>query len=136
LLLAQLTLDLQARLLGAHTVPRARVPALRGGLSPAARRRVLERIEMDLEDGPTLAALADAACLSEFHFARMFKASFGMSPHVWVMQRRGARARTLLAQGRQPLADVAQCCGYTHLSHMNAALRRAGLASASALRAA
>jgi AraC family transcriptional regulator len=136
LLLAQLALDIQARLLVAHAVPGARLPALRGGLAPAARRRVLERVEQDLADGPTLADLAAAACLSEFHFARMFKASFGMSPHAWVMQRRLVRARALLAQGALSLEEVAQRCGYAHLSHMNAALRRAGLVSASVLRAA
>jgi AraC family transcriptional regulator len=83
---------------------------------------------------PTLADLAQAACLSEYHFARMFKTSFGVSPQAWVMQRRVERARTLLVQGRLSPQTVAQRCGYAHLSHMNAALRRSGLGSATALR--
>jgi len=115
-------------------VHRRPLPALRGGLAPAARRRVLERIEVSLAapggPAPCLAAMAEAACLSEYHFARMFKTSFGCSPHAWVMQRRLERARTLLADGRHTLDEVARRCGYAHLSHLNAALRRAGLASA------
>jgi len=131
--LQQLVLDAQARLLEAHAVHRRAQPAPRGGLAPAARRRVLERIEQALQAGqpaPDLAALADAACLSEFHFARMFKTSFGCTPHAWVMRRRLERARALLAAGRLAPTEVARRCGYAHLSHLNAALRRAGLASA------
>ena len=137
--LQQDVLDLQTRLLDAHAVQRRPLPAVRGGLAPAARRRVLERIEQALGEpgspAPSLAQLAAAACLSEFHFARMFKASFGCSPHAWVMRRRLARARTLLAAGRAP-ADVALDGGYAHLSHLNAALRQAGLPSAGRWRAA
>lgn len=132
--LQELTLDLQARLLAQHTTNRLPQRGLRGGLAPAARRRVLDRVEARLALGVSLAELAEAACLSEFHFARMFKASFGVAPHAWVMQRRLVRARALLADGRSSLDDVAQRCGYAHVSHMNAALRRAGLASAAKLR--
>ncbi|WP_280153542.1 AraC family transcriptional regulator [Piscinibacter sp. XHJ-5] len=134
LLLQQLTLDLQARLLMSQTVHRPRLGPVRGGLSPAARRRVLEKMETHLHERLDLAELARVACLSEFHFARMFKTSFGTSPHAWVMQRRLERARRLLAQGHATLDEVVQRCGYAHLSHLNAALKRAGLPSASAVR--
>jgi len=131
LALQQLTLDVQEQLLNQHTVHRASAREVKGGLSPAARRRVIDCVESRLAGGVSLGDLAEAACLSEFHFARMFKASFGMSPHAWVMQRRVERARRLLAQGGMGLEMVAQQCGYAHLSHMNAALKRAGLGSAS-----
>jgi AraC family transcriptional regulator len=145
LLLQELALRVQARLLLEHSGPRRQAPRLRGGLAPAARRRVLERIESALADRAagaqaaaplTLQALAEAAHLSTYHFSRMFKASFGIAPHAWVLQRRVARARELLARPRMPLAEVAARCGFASLSHMNAALRGAGLASASRLRAA
>lgn len=134
--LQHLSLEVQAQLLADHVRQRRSSAAtVRGGLSPVVRRRVLERIEAAVAQGAgaalSLAALAEAAHLSEFHFARMFKASFGMSPHAWVMARRLQRARELLAAGRLGLEAVAQRCGYAHLSHLNAALRRAGLGSAS-----
>lgn len=132
--LQQLTLDLQARLLMSQTVHRAPIAPVRGGLAPAARRRVLESVEAGLHERIDLAELAQAACLSEFHFARMFKTSFGVSPHAWVMQRRLERARRLLAAGRLSLEEVVRRCGYAHLSHLNTALKRAGLPSASAVR--
>jgi len=129
-----LALEVQARLLSVHGAPARAMRGVRGGLSPAARRRVLDRVEAGLHGPLSLQDLAEAACLSEFHFARMFKASFGVSPHAWVMQRRLARARRWLSDGRASLDDVARRCGYAHLSHLNAALRRAGLASASSVR--
>ncbi len=135
--LQHLALDVQSHLLAAHTVYRRPLRPVRGGLGPAARRRVLERIETSLQgaqEAISLTALAEAANLSEYHFARMFKASFGCSPHAWVMTRRLARARVLLAQGRHALGDIAARCGYAHLSHLNAALRGAGLASAARYR--
>lgn len=122
-------LQLQARLLLAHGTQNLAPPRLRGGLSPQARRRVLDCMETE-GPSPSLAELAEAACLSEYHFLRMFKSSFGQSPHAWLMRRRLDRARELLAQGRLSLAEVAQRCGYAHLSHLNAALRGAGLGSA------
>lgn len=127
-----LVLQMQARLLLDYSETQRRLAApLRGGLSPAARRRVLDRIEAAGPGAaPGLPELAAAACLSEFHFVRMFKASFGLSPHAWVMRRRLAQARALLAGGRLGLAEVAARTGYAHLSHLNAALRRAGLGSA------
>jgi AraC family transcriptional regulator len=139
LLLQQLALDVQSHLVAHHTARQPQLHAVRGGLSAPARRRVLACIEAGLAAGPgadpaagalTLQVMADAACLSTYHFARMFKVSFGCSPHAWVMQRRLHRARSLLAAGRRP-AEVALACGYSHLQHLNAALRRAGLASAS-----
>jgi AraC family transcriptional regulator len=134
-----LALQMQARLISAHCGPARPLPRVKGGLAPGARRRVLERIEASFSPQgdappPTLRELADIACLSEFHFARMFKASFGMSPHAWVMQRRLALARRLLAEQRWTLEQVAQQAGYAHLSHLNAALRRAGLGTAARYR--
>lgn len=65
----------------------------------------------------------------------MFKASFGCSPHAWVTQRRLARARELLVQGRLALPAIVARCGCAHLSHLNATLRRTGLSSVARYRA-
>jgi AraC family transcriptional regulator len=134
--LQQLSLQMQSRLLLEHSGARRTAPSVRGGLSPLARRRVLQRVEDARGAELSLRELADAACLSEFHFMRMFKLSFGMTPHMWVMQRRLAHARELLAAGRLSLQQVAAQAGYAHLSHLNAALRRAGLGTAARYRSA
>ncbi|MDN8996996.1 hypothetical protein Q0P57_14240, partial [Staphylococcus aureus] len=55
-----------------------------GGLSAVARRRVLEHVEAHLphSEALSLSALAGVACLSEYHFARMFHHSMGCTPHA------------------------------------------------------
>lgn len=104
--------------------PQRRQAALRvaGGLSSLARRRVLDYVEAHLADSKalTLQALAGVACLSEFHFARMFHQSMGCTVHDWVLQRRLGRARSLLAaSGRRPtLARVAEETGFSSASHL------------------
>ena len=97
----------------------------RGGLAAAARRRVVDWIEAHLHAHFTLSDLAAQAALSEFHFARMFRVSFGVTVHAWVAQRRLARACRLLAGSRQPLESVAAECGYASASHLNRRFREA-----------
>lgn len=103
--------------------PAQRSAALRprGGLSAPARRRVIEWIEAHLSESFTLADLAAQAALSEFHFARMFRVSMGVTPHAWVAQRRFARACSLLSRRQSegiPLEQIATACGYANASHL------------------
>lgn len=103
--------------------PRVRQAAERvsGGLSPQVRRRVLEYIEAHLDgaSGPlSLGAIAGIAHLSEYHFARMFRASMMCSVHVWVTQRRLMRARDLLVKGVLPMEQVAAACGFASAGHL------------------
>ncbi|MDR7335630.1 AraC family transcriptional regulator [Roseateles asaccharophilus] len=108
--------------------PRQRERAERsaGGLSSAARRRVLGFIDAHLDSADlTLPRLADQAHLSEFHFARMFRASMGCTVHDWVAARRLDRARALLRETALPLADIAAACGYASASHLSQRFRAA-----------
>ncbi|WP_157281870.1 helix-turn-helix domain-containing protein [Pelomonas sp. Root1237] len=109
-----------------HLVLQAARPRLReraerspGGLSGAARRRVLDFVDAHLDSAElSLPRLAAQVHLSEFHFARMFRVSMGCSVHDWVAARRLDRARTLLRDTALPLADVAAACGYAGASHL------------------
>ncbi|MEO6278342.1 AraC family transcriptional regulator [Roseateles sp.] len=108
--------------------PRQRQRAERnsGGLSSAARRRVLEFVDAHLDSADlSLPRLATQAHLSEFHFARMFRVSMGCTVHAWVAARRLDRARALLCETALPLADVAAACGYAGASHLNRHVRAA-----------
>jgi len=89
----------------------------RGGLAPVMRRRLADYIEATLGDAPTLGQLAAIACMSEYHFARMFRVSFGMPPHAWIAARRIDRARALLRGSAQSLRQIALACGYADPSH-------------------
>ncbi|SMF43020.1 AraC family transcriptional regulator [Pseudogulbenkiania subflava] len=97
---------------------RRRSVTVKGGLAPAQRRRVQELIEARLDSVLTVGELAAELALSEYHFARMFRASFGQPPHAWILQRRLVRAREALAGGDQALADIAASCGFASASHL------------------
>ncbi|WP_096725434.1 helix-turn-helix domain-containing protein [Paraburkholderia acidicola] len=98
---------------------------LKGGLSVAIRRRLRDYIDSHLTQPITLGELAGVAGLSEFHFARMFRTSFGLPPHAWIAQLRLERARTLLRTTGLPLASVAAHCGYANASHFSHRFREA-----------
>ncbi|HEY8023515.1 MAG TPA: AraC family transcriptional regulator [Burkholderiaceae bacterium] len=89
----------------------------RGGLAPVMRRRLAEFIDGSLDKAITVGQLAELACMSEYHFARMFRLSFGMSPHGWVALRRVDRARDLLRNSTSSLQQIALSCGYADTSH-------------------
>jgi AraC family transcriptional regulator len=98
---------------------------LKGGLAAYQRRRLVEYIEQHLQDPISLGLLAGLCALSEYHFARMFRQSFGLPPHQYLLARRLARARSLLRGGALPLGEVALMCGFSSASHFNQRFRQA-----------
>jgi AraC family transcriptional regulator len=117
--LSQTALD-HLVLQAAHPRQRQQAERATGGLSGQARRRVLEFVDAHLHSADlSLPRLAAQANLSEFHFARMFRASMGCTVHDWVAARRLDRARALLRETALPLADIATACGYAGASHLS-----------------
>ncbi|TFW28736.1 AraC family transcriptional regulator, partial [Massilia arenosa] len=74
-------------------------------------RRVLDYMEQHLDGPITLAALAEQACLSKFHFERFYCESLGETPLATVRRLRLARGRALLLAGDSVWA-ASLCCGY------------------------
>jgi AraC family transcriptional regulator len=102
----------------------ARRSHLRGGLSPAALRRVQVFVEANLAVPIHLNDIAARAALSPYHFARAFKRTAGMTPHAFVEERRIERAKRLLTETTQPLADVAVETGFGTQSRFTTVFER------------
>uniref|UniRef100_A0A0S4TWX3 Transcription regulator, AraC family n=1 Tax=Ralstonia solanacearum TaxID=305 RepID=A0A0S4TWX3_RALSL len=98
---------------------RTRALPVRGGPAPHVCRRIAAMIDASLQLPLSIGVLAREANLSEFHFARMFRVSFGIAPHEWVMQRRLARARDLLRHTALPLVAIADRCGFASPAHFS-----------------
>lgn len=98
---------------------------LKGGLAAHQRRQLVEFIDNQLAEPISLGQLAGLCALSEYHFARMFRASFGLPPHQYVLARRLARARHLLRHTRLPLGEIALACGFASASHFTHRFRQA-----------
>jgi AraC family transcriptional regulator len=95
-----------------------------GGLKPDRLARVLERIEHGLHEPLQIAHLAEAACLSPFHFARMFKHSTGKSPHAYVTEKRMNHAKLLLSTTDLPIAEISRRTGYRTQAHFTGVFRQ------------
>jgi AraC family transcriptional regulator len=106
-----------AELLVAHAMRGHRTPP-RGGLSAPVRRRLVDWTEARLDQPLTIGEMAAIAALSEHHFARMFRTSFGIAPHAWVLWLRIERAKELLRHTDAPLDEVARQCGLASASHL------------------
>ena len=85
---------------------------LKGGLAPHQRRQLVDFIDSQLAEPISLGQLAGLCALSEYHFARMFRVSFGLPPHQYVLARRLSRARELLRGTALPLGEIALACGF------------------------
>ena len=105
------------------TSPRACV-IYRGGIATRPLQRVVSYINENLQDALGLAELARIAELSPHHFATAFKASTGISPHRYIIERRLDRARELLRRSENSISEIAYAVGFSSQSHLSAHFRR------------
>jgi AraC family transcriptional regulator len=118
-------LTLRAEEHAARRRTRAVSPMFRGGLAPAALRRVEEVIGTALDEAgcPTLSDLAAAAGFSVTHFLRAFRRQTGVTPHRQLLRRRMERAISLLRDADVAVADVADRMGFSTPAHFVASFR-------------
>jgi AraC family transcriptional regulator len=119
-----LTVGLVLHLLANYGVAKPKVPSPRGKLNASQLRAVLECIESQLDDDVSLLTLARQAHISPFHFARLFRATVGVSPHQFVLRLRLGRAVGFMKAGKMPLAQVAVECGFHDQPHFTRAFQR------------
>ena len=117
-----------------HTRPRpnfryllnhlAASPRVRGGLPPAAMRRIQDYIDAHLSEQIELPVLAGVAGLSVFHFAREFKRTAGITPHQYILRKRVERADALLGGTDLSLSEIAIASGFSDQSHLTRRFRQ------------
>jgi AraC family transcriptional regulator len=95
-----------------------------GGLGPQRLRRVTEHIEAHLAEEVGLQDLADVAGLSLHHFSAAFKASTGMPPHRYQIDRRIRRAKELLLGTDHSITVIALELGFASPSHFTDQFRK------------
>jgi AraC-like DNA-binding protein len=96
----------------------------RGGLPPAAMRRLDEYMEAYLSNKIELPTLAAIANLSVYHFAREFKRSTGVTPHNYLLRKRVEFAKNMLTRTESSLAEVALATGFSDQSHLSRHFRQ------------
>jgi AraC family transcriptional regulator len=99
-------------------------PGVRGGLAPWQARIVKTHIETHLDTRIRMTELAQFAQISPFHFCRVFRVSFGHSPHNYITRRRIERAQGLMLTTNLPLVQIAIDCGLSDQPHLTKLFRR------------
>lgn len=92
-----------------------------GRLSKHQRQHLTEFIHNRLESELSLVELALVIRLSPRHFARLFKSTFGVSPHQYVMRE---RAKRLLVERKTPISEIALSLGFGNQSSFTQTFRR------------
>jgi AraC family transcriptional regulator len=97
-------------------------------------RQVFGYIEDNLGRELSLSEIAGVAGVSVSHFKTLFRESVGIPAHQYVIRRRLERAKSLLAEGKLSISQIALDTGFAHQSHLAHHMRRVLGVSPRALR--
>jgi AraC-like DNA-binding protein len=86
-------------------------------------RRARDRADRDYAEPLLLEQLAAEAGLSKFHFLRLFRSAYGVTPGEYVSQRRVERAQDLLRATNLTVTEVCHAVGFTSLGSFSARFR-------------
>jgi len=94
------------------------------GLPGFKLRRVTDWMAEHLAEEFSLARLAEQACMSEFHFNRLFKRATGVPPSQYQIKLRLDAARRLLRETKKSVITIANEVGYSNPSHFAQLFRK------------
>jgi AraC-like DNA-binding protein len=86
-------------------------------------RRARDLADREFAQPLDLDRLAGEAGLSKFHFLRLFKATYGLTPTAYVSRRRIERAQDLLRATNLTVTEVCHAVGFTSLGSFSARFR-------------
>jgi AraC family transcriptional regulator len=95
------------------------IPVLKTATRQEIMRRLLNAVDFiytfhnkDL----TLDELAQASCLSKFHFLRLFKIAFQKTPHQFISELKVHQAKKMLKDPKLEIHTIANSLGFNHAS--------------------
>lgn len=86
-------------------------------LTDARLARVIEYMSCHFADALTLERLAAEACISKYHFVRLFRERVGQSPHRYLIELRLDAAQRMLISTELSITEIAVECGYSTAEH-------------------
>lgn len=117
---------LSTYLLHRYSASAVKIKVPRDAVKPMDHRRlsrVMEFIEVHIEENFTVADMAAVACMSPAHFARSFRARIGQSPHQFVSRKRLELAEQKLLDPHLPMSEIALSTGFSSQSNFSRAFR-------------
>ena len=96
-----------------------RLPATKASTRTEIYRRLTfarDYIHSHYQEELHLDALAANACMSRFHFLRLFKLAYGQTPYQYLKALRLSKAKEWLRGSRAPVGEIAVRLGYQNIS--------------------
>lgn len=96
-----------------------RIPVLRNSTRQEILRRLLiatDYIHSYYHQDITLEDLAAVACLSKFHFLRLFKIAFQKTPHQFISEVKVQQAKAFLKRTGMEVSTIAKALGFDNTS--------------------
>jgi AraC family transcriptional regulator len=91
---------------------------------PRELRHALEFIHTHLAESLSIAQIAATEHLTPFHFSRLFKQLYAVSPHQYMLQQRVRLAHELLQHTDLPIGEIALRVGFANHSHLTHQFKR------------
>lgn len=85
--------------------------------------RARDAMDRDYAEPLDIATLARVALVSEAHFIRTFRATFGETPNRYLQRRRVERAMFLLRSTDRPVTDICMDVGFSSLGTFSRVFR-------------
>jgi AraC family transcriptional regulator len=118
------------RMLGSHRRTAQAIRSLAAS-RPGKRQELYRRlnwgrdyIHSNYQRPITIDDMASAACLSKYHFIRLFHGLAGVTPYRYLQQKRVAAAQRLLSTTQLTHVEIAEQVGFDHRSTMFRQIRR------------
>jgi AraC family transcriptional regulator len=96
----------------------------KGGLPLHIVRRVIERMNANLDTNLDLKTLAAESGYSRNHFLRMFRAATECTPHRYFLRLRIERAQSMMKNRSLRLIDIAEACGFASQTQFSRVFRQ------------
>ncbi|MEH0824675.1 MULTISPECIES: AraC family transcriptional regulator [unclassified Micromonospora] len=92
--------------------------------SNRAMLRARDAMDRAYADPLDIPALARIALVSEAHFIRTFRATFGETPHRYLQRRRVERAMSMLIESNRDVTDICFAVGFSSLGSFSRTFRQ------------
>jgi AraC family transcriptional regulator len=119
-----LTSTLVAHVIRNYTIDRWKPKPKPRALDTQRLKRVLDYIDANLGQPLSLDQLAAEACLSPFHFSRLFRVAVGLSPQRYVSDQRVSAAKRALTSEHASLIEIAVEIGFGSLDNFIRVFRK------------